>query len=228
MTRNRILAAVSGIGLVLGVSLVGFNYDRTRAETEPGTQASGVQKAFSFVGTRGYLVGDPKGNDRFDYGGSDIRWVDGGIVANLDPDKGTGTIVASFFYEGDKYVFIQEQMQRIVTNQELHGNTGTGPAVLPKVFTYVATWGPTTVWKNGRILYENIPGHMMLTESVRDEVTHKVDFKGPMKVKEYPGSVANPNDTQVHFVVHTDDKVEGKFPPNSWFAHYMADAVLID
>ena len=225
MFQLKVLAAVfSAVSLPLALSALGQS---TATTPEPAADVAAVPSpVVNFVGIRSYLVGDPGGTDRFQYGGQGVSVVRGGIVANLDPQGNVGSVVASFFYKGDRYVLVQDKMDRIVTNVELHGDSGMGPAVLPKVFTYVATWGPTTVWKNGKVLYENIPGHLMLTESVRDEFTHKVDFKGPKNVKDYPGSVANPNDTQVHFVVHTDDQVQGKFPPNSWFAHYMADVVI--
>jgi hypothetical protein len=40
----------------------------------------------------------------------------------------------------------------VAINHWEHGNTNAGPPVLPTVFTYVGTWGPGELWKNGENL----------------------------------------------------------------------------
>ena len=221
MLRNKHLMTVA-------IAAVAAGSIAMRGSSPSHDETASPNEVFSFVATQAYLVGEPTGTDRFQYDGESINPIRGGIVASLNPSTNSGSIVASFFYEGDSYLMIQDRFDRIVTNVELHGQTGMGPEVLPRVFTQIATWGPASVWKNGELLYEDIPAHLMLTESVRDEVTHKVDFRGPRNVASYPGSVANPYDDQVHFVVHTDDSAPGHFPPNSWFTHFMADVVTVN
>ncbi|MFQ5561373.1 MAG: hypothetical protein ACE5FU_12435 [Nitrospinota bacterium] len=66
----------------------------------------------------------------------------------------------------------------------LHGATGgdiepsVSPPVLPQVWTHVATWGPGTVYHNGKMVWKGST-HLMVSGQVRDPVTGEIDFKGP-------------------------------------------------
>lgn len=178
-----------------------------------------------------YQVGRYDSHDRFRYNGEGIIHGVGKITIDLDPDAKKGSVVATFKGEDGEWKVVQEKFKMIKTNVYLHGATGgdvdasMSPPVLPKIWTYVATWGPAVVWHNGKLAWKGV-GHLMVTEEVRDPVTGKVDFKGPMKVKEYPGSVYNPSGIQVHFVAHPkEEPTKGYLPPYTKFLHLMYDTV---
>lgn len=83
----------------------------------------------------------------------------------------------------------------------------------------------------------------MLTDGVRDKVTHKVDFPGPMRLMLAQGrgdkaavratlketkAAANNVDTstmQLHLIVHSEQKNHDHFPPFQVFMHFMWDEV---
>lgn len=179
-----------------------------------------------------YQVGRHDSKDRFCYDGSCILHGVGNIFIKLNPEKKTGIVVATFKGPDGEWKVIQKKFKAIATNVNLHGATGgdidpkLSPPVLPKVWTYVATWGPGTVYHNGKLAWKG-PTHLMVTEEVRDPVTGKVDYKGPMKAKEYPGSVHNKMGIQIHFVSHPNEpQVKGYLPPYRKLLHLMWDTVL--
>lgn len=178
-----------------------------------------------------YQVGKHDSRDRFCYDGSCLIKGKGEIEIDLDPEKNTGKVEATFKGKDGKWKIVQDKFKMIRTNVNLHGATGgdvdpkMSPPVLPQVWTYVATWGPGTVWHNGKKVWMG-PTHLMVTEEVRDPETGKVDFKGPMKAKEYPGSIHNKYGMQVHFVSHPDEPpTEGYLPPYTQFVHLMYETV---
>jgi len=197
-----------------------------------GSTASYADSSLQIKGTGpSYQVGKADSKNRFCYDGSCIIRGDGDIDINLDPEANTGTITATFSGSDGDWKVVANKFKMIKTDVYLHGATGgdvdasMSPPVLPKVWTYVATWGPAKVFHNGKLAWMG-PGHLMVTEEVRDPVTGKVDFKGPMKVKDYPGSIFNKHAMQVHFVAHPmEDPTKGYLPPYTKFLHLMYETV---
>ena len=67
----------------------------------------------------------------------------------------------------------------------------------------------------------------MVTEEVRDPETGRVDYRGPMNVKDYPGSVHNKHAMQIHFVAHPNEApTKGYLPPFTKFLHLMYETVV--
>jgi len=63
----------------------------------------------------------------------------------------------------------------IAKNMFLHGLTGRGGPVLPKVWTYLAGWGKScTVFKDDEVLLNDYHCHFMLTEGVRQKDTREI------------------------------------------------------
>ncbi len=179
-----------------------------------------------------YQVGRHDSRDRFCYDGSCILHGVGNIFIKLDPAANRGMIVATFKGPDGEWKVVQKRFMKIATNVNLHGAKGgdidpkLSPPVLPQVWTYVATWGAGEVYRNGKLAWKG-PIHLMVTEEVRDPVTGKVDYRGPMKAKEYPGSVHNPMGIQIHLVSHPKEgPVKGYLPPYKRFLHLMWDTVL--
>jgi len=179
-----------------------------------------------------YQVGRHDARDRFCYDGSCIIHGKGTIHINLDPEKNTGGIVATFSGTDGDWKIVARKFKLIRTNVYLHGASGgdvdseLSPPVLPKVWTYVATWGPGTVYHNGKLAWKG-PVHLMVTEEVRDPETSRIDYRGPMHAREYPGSIHNKYGVQVHLVSHPPEKpTKGYLPPFTRFVHLMYETVF--
>lgn len=179
-----------------------------------------------------YQVGRHDAKDRFCYDGSCIIPGKGKIDINLNPEANSGDIVATFSGADGDWRVVARKFKMIKTDVNLHGATGgdvdpkMSPPVLPQVWTYVATWGPAAVFHNGQLAWKGM-AHLMVTEEVRDPVTGKVDFKGPMKAKSYPGSIYNKHAMQIHLVAHPAGKpVKGYLPPFPQFLHLMYETVI--
>jgi len=176
-----------------------------------------------------YQVGKHDAKNRFCYDGSCIIRGKGKIDINLNPEQNTGGIVATFSGSDGDWKIVTRKFKMIKTDVNLHGATGgdvnpkMSPPVLPQLWAYVATWGPAKVFHNGNLAWIG-PAHLMVTDEVRNPETGKVDFMGPMKAKEYPGSVYNKHGMQIHFVAHPDEKpTQGYLPPFTRFVHLMYD-----
>jgi len=179
-----------------------------------------------------YQLGKYDSHDRFCYDGSCKIDGKGQIKINLEPGSNSGMIVATFKGSDGTWKIVQKKFKKIATDVNLHGATGgdiaakLSPPVIPQVWTYVATWGPAKVYHNGKLAWMG-PAHLMVTEEVRDPATGKVDFKGPMKVNDYPGSVFNKHGIQVHYVAHPmEKKTKGYLPPYTKFVHLMWEKVI--
>lgn len=184
---------------------------------------------YALVASDGFLIGNPNGGDRFSYDGSLVQPAPGGLALFLNSDETTGAVVATFKTEKGVYTIVHQKFDKIATNTYLHGNTGTGPPVLPKIWTYLATWGKADVWLDGKFIADDWPAHLMWTEGARDDFTHKVDFKGPMGLKKdgYEGST-DPADMEVHLVVHSPGEKKGAgFPPFEVFYHLLWEKVTV-
>lgn len=187
----------------------------------------------SMIGIKpAYQVGKYESHDRFCYDGSCRIKGTGQIKIDLDPQSNSGLIVATFKGADGTWKIVQKKFMKIATDVNLHGATGgdvpakLSPPVLPKVWTYVATWGPAKVYHNGKLAWMG-PSHLMVTEEVRDPETGKVDFKGPKMVKDYPGSVYNKHGIQIHYVAHPKgEKTKGYLPPYEKFVHLMWEKVI--
>jgi len=176
-------------------------------------------------------VGKYDSKNRFCYDGSCVIHGNGNIDINVDPETNSGQITATFSGSDGDWRIVANNFQMIRTDVNLHGATGgdvdpaMSPPLLPQVWTYLATWGPGQAFHNGKLAWAG-PTHMMFTEQVRDSKTGKVDFKGPMKAKEYAGSISNKHAVQVHIVSHPPgDPVPGTLPPFPNFLHLMYDDV---
>ncbi|MFQ5465872.1 MAG: hypothetical protein ACE5EI_08090 [Thermodesulfobacteriota bacterium] len=195
--------------------------------------ADAGEKVVTMKGTApAYQINRHDAHNRFCYDGSCILKGAGEIAINLRPDTKSGRIEATFDGPDGKWRIVQTRFKLIATDVNLHGATGgdvdakLSPPVLPQVWTYVATWGPATVYHNGKLVWKG-PAHLMVTEEVRDPVTGKVDYKGPKMAREYPGSIYNKGGVQVHYVTHPDEApTKGYLPPFTKFVHLMWDTVV--
>ncbi|MCH8136255.1 MAG: pilin [Proteobacteria bacterium] len=190
-----------------------------------------VASEMKISATAATQIGKHDSKDRFCYDGSCVMHGSGNIDIDVDPETNAGTITATFNGDDGEWKIVVNKFQMIRTDVNLHGATGgdidpkMSPPVLPQVWTYLATWGPGQTFHNGKLAWMG-PTHLMFTEQVRSSKTGKVDYKGPMKAKEYGGSVSNKHAVQVHIVSHpAGDPVKGYLPPFPKFVHLMYDDV---
>jgi hypothetical protein len=247
------LATVALVYILINQQTVLAATATTTTDKLPRQFSGGQIPVTNFTATNTYIVSGqtPKGGtDAFSYDGSGhVKIKSGTINVNVDPITQTGIINASWVdNENNNWSFIQTQFMpgqqlylhgilpngtvntrigndSVAINHWEHGNTNAGPPVLPTVFTYVATWGPGELWKNG----ENLGifgGHMMLTDGVRDPISGKVfsanktSVYNPMNPAD---GYSDPNTAQVHLIIQSPPgPMTDNFPPQFEFtAHLM-------
>lgn len=178
--------------------------------------------------------------DNFNYDGTKVVPFKGKAVVNVNARRNTGNMEVTFngtinpekgqTYSGDIKIVYKKFAEGPVFWEGgiadfvwLHGDTKQGPPVMPKVRTYLASWGPADVFVNGELVYEGLDGHMMYTERSRDADTYAIyskdrsGFFSPMDPANY--SIANPDEREIHFVAHSNDEDSGNFPPNKVWIH---------
>ena len=57
----------------------------------------------------------------------------------------------------------------VITNAWHHGTTGTGPPLMPSVYSYGATWTVADLYINGELAEANTVVHVMTTQIIRDK-----------------------------------------------------------
>lgn len=224
----------------------------------------GLQKHAHFTAKQGYLVGgEGKTGNSVRYDGSRI-WVGPSYaVVDVDPEDNKGMLMGIVRTQDHTYTILMTDFQGktefmdggIATDLELHGTTGQGAPLFPKVETYVAGWGKATVFKDDNVLYKQYPAHFMLTEGLRDETTHQVHFVEPEKLKvlmtaskegseegntsreavqsikqqvKQAHEYVNPDTMQLHIVAHSQEKDAENLPPYKEFIHFMFDQVSLE
>ncbi len=199
-----------------------------------------------------FLVGgEGDTGDSFRYDGSEI-WTGPGIATiDVNDRRNDGVVIGTVHTHGHVYTIVLDRFAGeapwmdggIAADLALHGTSGHGPPVLPKVHAYLAGWGQATVYKDGQVLLRDADAHFMLTQGVRDKRTHRVAYAGPKKLmmakrrgdraalKEAMAELkraeaaVDPSTMQLHVVAHTAQKDPSHFPPFKRFMHFMWDEV---
>jgi len=182
----------------------------------------------------------------FAYDGEKVRPVEGKATVNVNSETNTGSVVvelknakhqlsADEVIEGDIKLVLEEfegpqpfKQGSIAENLYLHGDSGNGPPVMPKLFTFLAGWGTVDIYVNGELAYEDLDAHIMYTEGAR--INNKI-------MKE-DGTIYNPtlksesgftdsSKREFHIVAHTTDEDENNFPPNSKWIHLNFQEVAL-
>ena len=216
----------------------------------PGAAAEGGH--YLITARQAYLVGgEGDTGDSFRYDGSAI-WTGPGIATiDVSDRRNDGVVIGTVHTHGHAYTIVLDRFAGeapwmdggIAAGLELHGTTGHGPPVLPKVHAYLAGWGRATVYKDGRVLLRDADAHFMLTQGVRDKRTRRVAFSGPKRLMmarkrgdqeavkaamaelRRAEAAVDPATMQLHVVAHSAQKDPGHFPPFKRFMHFMWDEV---
>jgi hypothetical protein len=180
--------------------------------------------------------------DNFNYAGDMTVPYEGEAEVLLDAEQDTGTMVATFTGtinpEKDKTYTGEIKLVYNVTPTDgpafweggvadfifLHGDTGQGPPVMPKIRSFASAWGPADLYVDDQLIYEGLDGHMMFTERSRDVTTlaiyaddTRTSFYSPMEPSK--GFIAAPDERELHFVAHSTVPDENNFPPDSVWIH---------
>ena len=170
---RRSLGGAAGIALVLSLGLVAGGQLSTRYH--------------SFDAQLPLIIGDVV--DPFRYAGEEVRALAGSASFNGDPVSNTGLLLAVVrTTEESGPIVVSESMAlqgviRIEMEQFLgtesymsgglaedlsaHGDTGVMSNLMPELRAELAGWGLLDVYVNGVLVFDDLPGHFMVTEQVR-------------------------------------------------------------
>ena len=179
--------------------------------------------------------------DNFAYDGKNVRWLDGKAQIELDPSNGTGQIVIEvettresgpIRYSKDTNwsgtIRIVQQLNtremegaRIVEDQMLHGDSGNEAPVMPTLYNYFATWGPSKIWVNGEEVVSMVGSHTMFSEQARGLDGTIQNGSGVLysPMAQVKTGFVSPNQTEFHFVAHTMQPDQNNFPPHTAWIH---------
>jgi len=234
----------SGLGAIaLAGAIVAFGPapdDETRTtDAEPATAEVQPEDGWHIVARGARIVGGYGNN--FVYNGENVRPMKGHAEAKIDPETGKGKITIEIEtteesgpihfasdkkWEG-KIKIVQrldtEKMEkaRIVQEAWLHGDTGNEAPVMPKLYNYFATWGPSKIMVNGEEAVPMIGSHTMFSEQSRGEdgkIARGETVYHPMRVQDKTG-FTNPEGIEFHYVAHTTEPDQNNFPPHTAWIH---------
>ena len=188
--------------------------------------------------------------DNFAYDGQNVRPLEGSAEAKIDPASGKGKVTVTVrtteasgpvhFSEDTKWsgeIQIVQRLDtekmgkaRIATDVFLHGDTGNEAPVMPKLYNYFATWGPSKITVNGQEAVPMIGSHTMFSEQSRG-ANGKIQRDGtvyhPMKVQDKTG-FTDPGELEFHYVAHTTEPDKGNFPPHTaWIHLHFSDVEIL-
>lgn len=187
--------------------------------------------------------------DNFAYDGENVRPATGTAEMRLDPATGKGELVIEMetTEESGPVHYAQDtkwkgeirivqtidtgkmDAARIATETFLHGDTGNEAPVMPKIYNYFATWGPSTITVNGREAVPMVGSHTMLSEQARgpDGRIRKGDQIYSPKLADKTG-FTDPDELEFHYVAHTTEPDPENFPPHTGWIHlHFSDVEIV-
>ena len=246
-TTRKTLTGLAALALAGG--LVAFApQDDARPSADDALASSADDGTWHIRATGARIIGGY--GDNFAYDGQNVRPLEGHAEAKIDPETGKGKVTVRIrtteasgpvqFSEDTRWSGEIEIVQRldtekmgkarIATDVFLHGDTGNEAPVMPKIYNYFATWGPSTIRVNGEEAVPMIGSHTMFTEQARGE-DGKIRRGGtvyhPMKVKDKTG-FTDADELEFHYVAHTTEPDRGNFPPHSaWIHLHFSDVEIL-
>lgn len=226
---RRTIAAAAVVG-VAGTAL---------AFGAPSAPEAGTEGAWRIQATGARIIGGY--GDNFAYDGTNVRPLDGRAEMRVDPEAGTARLEielrttdasgpirfsADRSFEGEIRI-VQEfdtgraAQARIAQEVFLHGDTGNEAPVMPRIYNYFATWGPSKIGVNGEEVVPMIGSHTMFSERARGPDGRIVNASGevysPMAADKT--GFTDPEATEFHYVAHTTEPDQDNFPPHTAWIH---------
>lgn len=236
---------LSGAGaLALAASLVAFASGRT---DESAATVHGSVWKIKATGAR--IIGGY--GDNFAYGGDNVRALEGSAQMTVDSKKGTAMLEINLktteasgpirfskdaSWEGEIRIVQmidtnKMEKARIAENVFLHGDTGNEAPVMPTIFNYFATWGPSKIFVNGEEVIPMIGSHTMFSEAARGSDGRIANASGDVYSPMRPDKkgFTNPSATEFHYVAHTMKPDKNNFPPHTGWIHlHFSKVEVID
>ena len=232
-SKGFILTIILGIFMSLPLFTEG-----TAEETEYLSFSGRHQAEWRLDATDPLLIGGY--GDNFAYDGKMVKPLDGNAFIDINAESNRGRMEAVFngtinpekdktfsgeiklvynkfsegpaFFEGGIADFIY-----------LHGDTSQEAPVMPRIKSYLASWGTVDVYVDENLIYKDLVGHMMYTEGSRDRDNYAIynnDRSGFYSAGDPSnGSIAEPGKSELHFVAHTTEADSGNFPPHTVWIH---------
>lgn len=188
--------------------------------------------------------------DNFAYDGENVRSLDGEAEMRLNTADGTGELEITIrttpesgpihFSENQSWEGEIRMVKRLNTEQMdmarveeeawLHGDTGNEAPVMPRIFNYFATWGPSQIFVNGEEVVPMIGSHTMFSEQARGpdgKIAKAGDVYSPMVADK--AGFTNPSETEFHYVAHTTQPDQNNFPPHTAWVHlHFSDVEVLE
>lgn len=215
----------------------------------PATELADPDDAWQIRATEARIIGGYGNN--FAYDGTNVRPLDGRAEMTVDAEAGTARLEirlrttdesgpirfsADRSFEGEIRI-VQEfdteraEQARIAQEVFLHGDTGNEAPVMPRIYNYFATWGPSTIWVNGENVVPMIGSHTMFSEQARGADGKIVNASGQVYSPRAPDKTGftNPAETEFHYVAHTTEPDGDNFPPHTaWIHLHFSDVEVVE
>ena len=231
--KNR---SLQGVALVGGIAMtLAFVPGSSTGPEGPGPGAG----EWKIEATDARIIGGYGQN--FAYDGTNVRALEGKATATLDIAAGTGRVVVDIETtdESGPIQFSKDQSwtgkirivqmlnlekmdaARMEADVMLHGDTGNEAPVMPNIFNYFATWGPSSITVNGEEVVAMIGSHTMLSErsrgadgAIRDSDGMPYSPMAPVK-----SGFTDASGIEFHVVAHTMQPDKNNFPPHTAWIH---------
>lgn len=253
-TLKRTLAALAAVALTGAVVAFAphgetpIAQDDTAEATDRTPAATTEDGVWHIRATGARIIGGY--GDNFAYNGQNVRPLEGHAEAKIDPASGEGKVTVKLrttddsgpihFSEDTKWdgeIEIVQQLNtqkmdqaRIATDVFLHGDTGNEAPVMPRIYNYFATWGPSKISVNGDEAVPMIGSHTMFSEQARGEdgkIQRGETVYHPAKVQDKTG-FTDADEVEFHYVAHTTEPDQDNFPPHTaWIHLHFSDVEIV-
>jgi hypothetical protein len=251
--RHRIFAALAAVALAGAVVAFAPHAEgpvdavaTTGSDASP--EATAQESAWHIRATGPRIIGGY--GDNFAYDGENVRPLEGQAEARIDPATGEGKVTITLrtteasgpihYAEDTRWSGEIEIVQRLDTEQMdaariaqdvfLHGDTGNEAPVMPRIYNYFATWGPSTITVNGEEALPMVGSHTMFSEQARGEdgtIRRGETIYHPARVDDKTG-FTNPDELEFHYVAHTTEPDQNNFPPHTaWIHLHFSDVEIV-
>ena len=253
-TKRKTLAALAAVALTGAVVAFAPHgetptaRDGTADAADRASAAGAGDGVWHIRATGARIIGGY--GDNFAYDGQNVRPLEGHAEATIDPATGKGKVTVKvrttgasgpIAFSGDKKrtgeIEIVQRLDtetmgkaRIATDVFLHGDTGNEAPVMPRIYNYFATWGPSTITVNGEEAVPMIGSHTMFTEQARGangKIQRGSTVYHPARVQDKTG-FTDPDQLEFHYVAHTSEPDPDNFPPHSaWIHLHFSDVEIL-
>lgn len=206
--------------------------------------SGGGSDLWALTATDARIIGGYGNN--FVYDGKNVRPLQGRALLKIDPKTKKGSFVAIVrtTKESGPIVMAKDEPlsgeiklvwqtdapgARYQEYVNLHGDSGNGTPIMPRIFNYLTGWAPVKLYVNGKLKYK-LEAHFMFTEGSRrpDGTMRKNDgtIYSP-KLKAESG-FTDPTHTALHLVAHSMTPDPNNFPPQNVWVHLMFNQVTVE